>query len=107
MASEKVAELKALSDEALVHQEMTWQDQLMGDMLRLRLNKLVNTSTLGKTRRNIARAQTILTTRERDTNAPKGSLKAKHRSTWQRPAPAAADGGAGEGFLKNLLDGNA
>lgn len=97
--------LKGLSDEALVHQEMTWQDQLMGDMLRHRLNKLVNTGVLKATRRGIARAQTVMTEREAAAGLGKGALKAKHRSSWQRPAAPVEEAGAG--FLQNLLDGGA
>ena len=100
-----INELNGLSDEALVHQEMTWQDVLMANMLRHRLNKLVNTGVLKGTRRDIARAQTLLTRREGAAGVGKGSLKAKHHSTWRRPAAPAAEAGAG--FLQNLLDGGA
>jgi len=101
-----IEQLNALSDEALVHQEMTLQDSLMTNLLRHRLGKLVNTSVLKQTRRDIARAQTLLTLRETDNGLSKGSLKASHRSTWQRPAPSTEES-AGAGFLKSLLDENA
>lgn len=102
----KIDQLNALSDEALVHQEMTWQDMLMSSLLRHRLGKLVNTASLKQLRRDIARAQTLLTARETLAGLSKGALKASHHSSWQRPSPAAEDS-AGTGFLKSLLDENA
>lgn len=102
----KIEQLNALSDEALVHQEMTWQDALMSSLLRHRLGKLVNTSQLKQLRRDIARAQTLLTGREVSAGVSKGSLKASHRSTWRRPV-ASSEEAAGAGFLKSLLDDNA
>ena len=99
-------QLNALSDQALVHQEMTWQDALMSNLLRHRLGKLANTSVLKQLRRDIARAQTLLTLRETTSGSSKGSLKASHRSSWQRPTPSTEES-AGTGFLKTLLDENA
>ena len=102
----KIDQLNALSDDALVHQEMSWQDALMSSLLRHRLGKLVDTSVLKQLRRDIARAQTLLTGREVSAGLAKGSLKASHRSTWLRPAPSSEEA-AGTGFLKSLLDDNA
>jgi ribosomal protein L29 len=102
----KFEQLNALSDEALVHQEMTWQDILMSSLLRHRLGKLVNTSVLKQLRRDIARAQTLLTVRETAAGLSRGALKASHRASWQRPLPSKEDT-AGTGFLKSLLDESA
>jgi len=101
----KIEQLNALADAALVHQEMTWQDLLMSSLLRHRLGKLVNTSVLKQLRRDIARAQTLLTVRETSAGLPKASLKASHRSSWVRPSPSTEET-AGTGFLKSLLDEN-
>lgn len=99
------SEMKALSDEALVHQEMAWQDELTASLLRHRLGKLVNTASLRNVRRSIAKAQTILTERENEGGMGTGTLKAKYRSSYVRPA-GGASGAQGSDFLKSLLDGN-
>lgn len=100
----KYAELTALGDEQLVHKELELERSLVANTFRLRLNQLENTSVIKTVRRDIARAQTVLTSRERDGGLARGSLMAKYRSTWTPTAPAAGEGAAGEGFLKGILD---
>jgi len=98
------SDINALSDESLVHQEMAWQDELTGALLRHRLGKLVNTASLRGVRRSVARAQTVLTAREREAGLSLGALKEKYRASYVRPSPA-SNGGEGTDFLKSLLDG--
>lgn len=98
------SEINTLSDEALVHREMAWQDELTSALLRHRLGKLVNTASLRVVRRSVARAQTVMTNREREAGLSLGSLKEKYRSSYVRPQPAVG-GGEGTEFLKSLLDG--
>lgn len=100
----KYADLAALGDEQLVHKELELERTLVSNTFRLRLNQLENTSVLKATRRDIARAQTILTAREREGGMSHGSLIAKYRGTWTPSAAAAGEGAAGEGFLKGILD---
>jgi large subunit ribosomal protein L29 len=98
----KIAELNGLSDEQLVHKALELERSLLGHTFRHRLGQLDDTSVLGKTRREIARAQTALTSRERSAGLNPGALVAKHRSTFVPAAPSAKDGG--EGFLQGILD---
>lgn len=98
------SEMRALDDEQLVHLELGLERTLMGHTLRHRLGKLEDTSVLGKVRRDIARAQTFISERERSQNAPRGSMRARHASTW-KPEVTPAGAEAGAGFLKGILDG--
>jgi ribosomal protein L29 len=100
----KYADLAALGDEQLVHKELELERALVSNTFRLRLNQLENTSVLKSTRRDIARAQTILTSRERDGGLARGSLMAKYRGSWTPSAGAGSEAAAGEGFLKGILD---
>ena len=99
------SDIHALSDESLVHQEMAWQDELTGALLRHRLGKLVNTASLRGVRRSVARAQTVLTSREREAGLSLGALKEKYRASYVRPSPASSNV-EGTDFLKSLLDGS-
>jgi ribosomal protein L29 len=97
-------ELTSLSDEQLVHKEIELERALMGHTFRHRLGQLENTSTLGKARRDIARAQTELGVRERTGGLQRGSLRARHRGTFVVTAPESATAGVGDDFLKGILD---
>lgn len=99
----KIDELAALGDEQLVHKELELERSLMAHTFRHRLGQLENNSILKKTRRDIARAETLLAAREREAGLQKGALKARHRSTFV-PAQVATAGGAGDDFLKGILD---
>jgi ribosomal protein L29 len=100
----KIDELASLGDEALVHKELELERTMMAHTFRHRLGQLENTSVLKNTRRDIARAQTLLVSRERDAGLQRGSLKARHRSSFTPIRGAAAEGGAGDDFLKGILD---
>ncbi len=99
----KIDELAALGDEQLVHKELELERTLLGHTFRHRLGQLENNSVLKKARRDIARAETLLTARERDAGLSKGALKARYRSTFVPSAPT-TEGGAGDDFLKGILD---
>lgn len=98
----KIAELNGLSDEQLVHKSLELERTLLAHTFRHRLGQLDDTSALGKARRDIARAKTVLTDRERSAGVNPGALVAKYRSSFVPSVPVAADGG--EGFLKGMLD---
>jgi large subunit ribosomal protein L29 len=100
----KANELNELSDEQLVHKELELERSLLASTFRHRLNQLENTSVLGKARKDIARAETILRSREVAQGLPKGTLKAKFASSFVPPQPEAGGEGAGAGFLKGILD---
>ncbi|MCB9763134.1 MAG: 50S ribosomal protein L29 [Alphaproteobacteria bacterium] len=61
----RYAELKELSDQDLVHRELSLERQLVTAQFRLYTNQLEDTSQLGKLRRDIARLQTAARERER------------------------------------------
>jgi len=98
----KVAELNGLSDEQLAHKALELERTMLAHSFRHRLGQLENTSVLGRTRRDIARAHTVLGARERANGLAAGSLLSKHRSSFVPAAPSAAEGEGG--FLKGLLD---
>ena len=100
----KIDELASLGDEQRVHKELELERTMMGHTFRHRLQQLENTSVLKTTRRDIARTQTLLVAREHEAGLQRGSLKARHRSTFVAAAPAASAGGAGDDFLKGVLD---
>lgn len=101
----KANELTGLSDEQLVHRELELERALINHTFRHRLNRLENTSLLGRTRKDIARCETLLTDREKSQGLQKGSLKAKYSSSWTTTAPSqGGDQEAGAGFLKGILD---
>jgi len=100
----KTDELTALGDEQLVHKELELERALLGHTFRHRLGQLENTSVLGKTRRAIARAETLLSARERAANLPKGSLKSKYAGTFVPTVASAPSANAGDDFLKGILD---
>ena len=98
----KVAELNGLSDEQLVHKALELERTMLAHTFRHRLGQLDNTSLLGKTRRDIALAHTVLGARERSNGMLPGSLLSKHRASFVPAAPVAGEGG--DGFLKGILD---
>lgn len=98
----KINELTALGDEQLVHKELELERKLLAHSFRHRLGQLENNSVLKSTRRDIARAQTLLTSREHAAGLTKGALKARYRGTFVPAAPA--ETGSGDDFLKGILD---
>ncbi len=102
----KANELNALTDEQLVHKGLGLERTLLTQTFRHRLGQLENTSVLGKTRRDIARVQTVVTVREHAQGLNKGALLGMHRSSFV-PAVAASTPEAGAGFLEGMLDNQA
>ena len=99
----KANELHALSDEQLVHKGLELERTLLTQTFRHRLGQLENTSVLGKTKKDIARVQTVVTAREHAQGLNKGTLLGMHRGSFV-PAVAAAATEAGAGFLEGMLD---
>ncbi len=94
-------DLSTLSDEQLVHHELTLERTLFGHQLRHRLNQLDNNSVLKRTRREIARAQTAMRSRELVGGMTRGSLRQMHMGSFVPAALGSAD--VAGGFLKGLL----
>ena len=100
----KVSELASLGDEQLVHKELELERAMMSHTFRHRLGQLENTSVLKNTRRDIARVQTMLVSREREGELQRGSLKARYRSSFTPVQGGTAAAAAGDDFLKGILD---
>ena len=99
------AGLRGLDDQALVHQELSWEFELTRVTLDHRSEKLIDVSRMKKLRRAIARAQTVQREREAEKGLSNGDLKRTHRSSFQHQsssdAPAAAESADG-GFLSGI-----
>jgi large subunit ribosomal protein L29 len=99
--------LEGLSDEALVHKELSLERDLLEASFRLRTGQLEDNSKTGKVRRDIARVRTEERVRETAQGLNKDELRTRHRGTY-RPQPVAASTGAGGetaqkgGFLSGL-----
>ena len=101
----RYVEIKDLSDEQLVHREMSIERDLLGARFRLHTDQLEDTSSLKKMRRDIARLQTASRERERAQGLRKNTLRDRYRATFTptegaESAPAASGGG----FLQGILD---
>ncbi len=99
----KNEDFRSLSDEALVHKELSLERTMVQQQFRHRLGQLENTSVLKTVRRNVARVHTELTRREIEAGAQKGSLRAKYATGWT-PEVAASNTEAGGGFLSGMMD---
>lgn len=99
----RYAELKELSDQDLVHRELSLERQLVTAQFRLYTNQLEDTSQLGKLRRDIARLQTAARERERAQGLARNALRDRYSSSFE---PAVTSGGdaADDGFLQGIVD---
>lgn len=95
-------DVSTFSDEQLVHHELGLERTLFGHTLRHRLNQLENNSVLKRTRREIARAQTAMRSRELANGLNRGALRQLHSGSFVPAVLGSAD--AGGGFLKGLLE---
>ena len=97
--------LAALSDEQLVHRELSLERDLIAARFRLATNQLDDSSRLKKLRKNIARARGEQRNRELDQGLAKDSLRSRWTSSFDPAAVQSADeGGADGGFLKGIVD---
>ena len=75
-------DLKAFSDEALVHHELGLERDLVRALFAHRSNALNDISRLGKLRKGIARARTEQRVRELAAGMSKDSLRNRFRGTF-------------------------
>lgn len=101
MAKQK---LDTLSDEQLVHRELQLERELIAAGFRHRTGQLEDTESLGRTRREIARARTAQRQRELAQGLAKDALRRQYRPTFDPQAAEAAAGGASGGFVKGIVD---
>jgi ribosomal protein L29 len=97
--------LRGLDDQALIHQELSWEFELTRTLLDHRADQLQNVSVLKKLRRNIARAQTVQRERESAQGIGRGTLRNTYRPSFNPRSGASAAGSDGEasgGFLSGV-----
>lgn len=102
----KYSDIEKLSDKDLVHHELRLERQLVETTFQLRTGQLDDTSTVGKIRKDIARARTAQRGRENSQSLGKNALRDRHRPSFE-PTSAAPTPGAGEsnkGFLQGIAD---
>lgn len=95
------ADFKSLSDEQLVHKELTLERELMESSFRHRTSQLDDMSRLKKLRRQIARIRTEERTREIAGGQRNDTLRNQHRGTFKAGTVSAGSGEDG-GFLKGI-----
>ena len=103
--------LSEMTDEQLVHHELSLERELITATFQLRVGELENTADLGRLRKEIARSRTAQRDRELDRDNPKNSLpkntlRNRYRSSF---TPGATSAGATEasesgGFLKGIAN---
>ena len=97
----KMSEVKELTDELLVHTELSLERQLLDARIKKSFGTLENTSIFAKVRKDIARIQTEISSREKAQDMAKNGLKAKFRRTFV--AEKAEEENKGD-FLKGIAD---
>ena len=78
----KMSEITALSDEQLVHTELSLERKLLNSRVKKSFGTLEDSSVFSKVRKDIARIQTEITNREKSQNLGKSALKAKFRKSF-------------------------
>jgi large subunit ribosomal protein L29 len=94
-----------LTDEQIVHRALETERELVTKRFQHKLNRLENHAQLGDLRRDIARLQTEARRREIAASAPKGTLFARHKSTFTATAAGSSAAPAEKGgFLSGIVD---
>lgn len=97
----KMSEIKSLSDEELVHKELSLERSLIDARIKKSFGTLEDTSSFAKIRKDIARIQTETTSREKAQSIEKNGLKAKFRKSF---VPTKATEEASGDFLQDIAD---
>ncbi len=100
------SELKALTDEQLVHHALDTERALVTARFRLSMGQQENTNELRVHRRAIARTLTEIRGRENEQSLPKRTLWSRYAKTHGGDAPS-QDTEAGPekgGFLSGIVD---
>ncbi len=96
------ADLKSLSDEQLVHKELSLERELIEASFRHRTSQLDDTSKLKKLRRQIARIRTEERTREIAAGVGTDSLRNQFRGSFKPGAGTVTAAGESAGFLQGI-----
>jgi len=98
----EISKFDKMSDEALVHQELQLERDLLGVNFRHRTSQLDDMSQMKKLRRDIARARTIQRSREMAQGLAKNALRDQHRNSFKPGAKIETGEDSGDGFLKGI-----
>lgn len=99
----RFSDLGSLSDAELVHSEMKLERELTATRFRLYTSQLEDSSRLSKVRKDIARFQTAIRSRERAAGLPRNALRSQHAATFQAAA-VEGDSASQSAFLKGFID---
>jgi ribosomal protein L29 len=97
----KMLEIKELSDLELVHNELSLERKLIDARIKKSFGTLEDTSYFAKVRKDIARIQTEVTSREKSQGLSKNAFKALHRKSFVPEVIEEANKGD---FLKGIAD---
>ena len=97
----KMSEITALTDEQLVHNELSLERKLIDARIKKSFGTLQDSSIFAKIRKDIARLQTEATAREKKQGLAKNALKALYRKSF---VPTKESEEAGGDFLQDIAD---
>ena len=97
----KMSEVKELTDEQLVHTELSLERTLIDARIRKSFGTLEDSSIFAKIRKDIARIQTEVTLREKQQGLGKNCFKAQYRNSFVYEKEEAESKGE---FLKDIAD---
>jgi ribosomal protein L29 len=99
----KTSEITAMTDEQLVHKGLQIERDLIAAKFSLKTNQLQDTSVVGKYRKDMARLNGAIRSREIEAGLGRNSMQQLHGKTFQA-VESGAEGGEGAGFLKGIVD---
>jgi len=99
----KTSEINAMTDEQLVHKGLQIERDLIAAKFSLKTNQLQDTSVVGKYRKDMARLNGAIRTREIEAGLARNAFQALHSKTFQA-VDSGSEGGEGAGFLKGIVD---
>lgn len=100
----KMAEIKELSDEQLVHQELSIERQILDARFQKQLGTLEDTSVFANYRKDIARLRTEQRRRELEKSLPKNSFRSMFSGSFSYSDEESSSATESEGFLKGISD---
>jgi len=103
----EMASIRSLTDEQLVHAELSLERDLVAATFQHRTGQLDDSSMLGKMRKDIARLRTLQREREQEAGSARDSLRNSHRGTFDASSAVSSQDaaeGASAGFLQGIVD---
>ena len=97
-------ELKALTDEQVVHAELQLDRDLVGLRFSKNADQLRNVNQIKVVRRNIARVRTEQRRRELDAGLGKNALRNEHRATFSAAVSVKTEGSSFAADLNEQME---